>query len=66
MTKWIQFGSAIGLGVTTICAVFLMSKPFVDLGALASELPPSSRREYEDCIVEMIYMNSDRYRSPFA
>jgi hypothetical protein len=33
MAKWIQFGSAIGLVVTTICAISLMSKPLVDLGA---------------------------------
>jgi hypothetical protein len=33
VTKWIQFGSAVGLAVTTICAISLMSKPFAALDA---------------------------------
>jgi len=36
------------------------------IGALPIALPPSSRRESENCVTEIVHMNSDGYVSSFV
>jgi hypothetical protein len=36
------------------------------IGAAPNDLHPSTRRESENCIVEIIHKTSDGYTSPFA